>query len=194
MLTVNLDGQNFQFDASARNINEIIELAKKGIASGRLISDLKLSGRDISGMEYKLPLRAHKDVVLEISTQTKGDFIHDKFVIAGLSLDVIIARFNMISPSFEEQGILEASQHLSSATKDFQFFLSWFSDILGVDTERFATLQSDLTDLVRELSVVLNETVSHQSAGDWEAVNTSIDGKVVPLLITLAGLIKGANA
>ena len=194
MLTVNLDGQNFQFDSGAKNINEIIELAKNDIEQDKFISDIKLSGRDLAAVEYKLPLLAHKDVVLEISTQTKNEFINDKINIAGLSLDVVIAKFNIVPPSFEEQGILEASQHLAGAVKDFQFFLGWFPEILKIDEQKFASLKSDFDSLVQELSPALREVLLSQSVGDWKAINDTIDGKILLLLLGLSESIRRVNA
>ena len=192
MFTVNLDGQDFEFNG-AKNISEVIEFAKNGMGQDKLISDIKLSGRDLSGMEYRLPLRAHKDAVLEIRTQTKSEFIRDKIHLAELSLDVIIARLNMVSPSFAEKGSLEASKHLSGAVNDFQFFLGWLSEVFEMDTQRFAILKADLNGLVHSLKPVLQEIISFQTAGDWEAVGTAIDSKVVPLLEGLVEAVKSTG-
>ena len=193
MLTVNLDGQNFEFDSNAKNIDEVIKHACNGMEQDKLICDIKLSGRDLSGMEYKLPLRAHKDAVLEISTQTKSEFVRSKISIAELSLDVIIAKFEMVSPSFTEKGILEASQHLSSAVNDFQFFLGWISETFEIDKEKFATLKSDLNGLVLDLKPILQEIVGYQTDGDWSAIGAALDAKVVPMLLGLADAIKNTN-
>lgn len=193
MLTVNLDGQVFEFDSGAKNIGEVIEYAKNGIEKDKLIADIKLSGRDLSGMEYKLPLRAHKDAVLEISTQTKSEFVRERMNIAGLSLDVIIARLELVPPSFAESGVLAAANHLAGAVNDFQFFLGWFAEVLDMDKEKFATLRTDMNSLVMDLKPVLQEMVKYQTDGDWESIGRMIDSKVVPMLTGLSNAISDAN-
>ncbi|MDR2337352.1 MAG: hypothetical protein LBE20_01735 [Deltaproteobacteria bacterium] len=187
MLTVNLDGQNFPFEPLAvQNINELIELVKLNINSEKLISDINLQGQNISEVEYRAPLRIHRNSVLEINTVSREEFVNQRLELAQAYLEVIANKFQLVQPTYEELGQEQAAVCLADAINDLTYFFNWFYAILETDGQRFQNSKAEIDETVKKLTEICERVVEQQLADAWQDVCTLIDAELITSLIAFS--------
>jgi hypothetical protein len=191
MLTVNLDGQNFPFEPLAvRNINELVELVKLNIDSEKLISDINLQGQIVSDVDFRSPLRVHRNSVLDINTTSRSEFVNQRLELAQAYLEVIAGKFNIVPPTFEEVGQEQASVRLADAVNDLNYFLNWFYAVLNTDEQRFQNSKAEVDAYTRELAEICENIVNKQSTSDWSEVCSSIDNEMLVSLVKFSEVIE----
>ena len=193
-LIVNLNGKELIFEKShIRNISELVNLIQLGVAPHEgIISDISLKGKDLSATEWSQPLSEFgSGATIDISTTTKDAFIQNRLKLAKSYIDVVVAKFNIVPPTYKEQDVSRAAACLSTATKDLNYFCDWFFTIVQVDTERFGKVQDRIKKHLDNLSAVSEGLVNKQMSNKWDEVCKSIDGELIPLLGTFSKEVEG---
>ena len=192
-LTVNLNGKELIFEKShIKNISELVNLIQLGVAPhAGIISDISVQGQDLSATEWSQPLSSFGDTTIEISTTTKDAFIQNRLTLAKSYIDVVIAKFNIVPPTYKEQDSARAAACLTTATKDLNYFCDWFFTIVQVDTQRFGGVQDKVKKHLDNLSGISEGLINKQMSNKWDEVTTAIEKELIPQLEELSREVEG---
>ena len=192
-LTVNLNGKELVFDKShIKDVSELVNLVQLGVAQHEgIVCDISLKGSDLSSNDWSQPLSELGDGTLEISTTTKAAFVENRLKLADSYMNVVAAKFNMVTPTYKEQGADSAAACLSTATKDMSYFCDWFSTIVQVDAERFGSAGEATKASLRSLLSASEGLLNKQMDNKWEEICKTIDEMLIPQLIAFAKEVEG---
>ena len=187
-LTVNLNGKELVFDKShVRDVSELVNLVQLGAAPHEgIVCDISLAGNDLSSNDWSKSLAELGDGTLDISTTTKTAFVENRLKMASSYIEVVAAKFNMVTPAYKEQGAARAVACLTTAIKDTSYFCDWFSTIIQVDAGRFGDTRETIANLLGNLGSITESLVSMQMDNNWDAICKTIDEGLVPQLAAFA--------
>jgi hypothetical protein len=189
-LTVNLNGKELVFDkAHIRDVSELVNLVQLGVSQHEgIVCDISLKGGDLSSNDWSTPLSELGEGTLEISTTTKAEFVENRLKLADSYMNVVAAKFNMVTPTYKEQGADSATACLITATKDMSYFCDWFSTIVQLDAERLGgTIKAGLSGLLSTSEGLLDMQMSNK----WEEICKTVDETLMPQLIAFAEEVEG---
>ena len=192
-LTVNLNGKELVFDKShIKDVSELVNLVQLGVAPHEgIVCDISLKGSDLSSNDWTQPLSELGDGTLEISTTTKAAFVENRLKLADSYMNVVAAKFNMVTPTYKEQGADSAAACLSTAAKDMSYFCDWFSTIVQIDAGRFGDAGETIKASLGSLMSATEELAGKQLANEWEDICKTIDETLIPQLSKFADEVEG---
>jgi len=192
-LTVNLNGKELVFDKShIKDVSELVNLVQMGVSAHEgIVCDISLKGGDLSSNDWTRPLAELGDGTLDISTTTKAAFVENRLKLADSYIEVVAAKFNMVTPTYKEQGAARAAACLSTASKDMSYFCDWFSTIVQVDAGRFGNAGETIKAGLRNLMNVTEGLLDKQLSNEWDDLCKTIDETLIPQLISFAKEVEG---
>ena len=193
-LTVNLNGKELVFDKShIKDVSELVNLVQLGVTPHEgIVCDISLKGGELSSNDWTQPLSELGDGTLEISTTTKAAFVENRLKLANSYIEVVAAKFNLITPTYKEQGVAQAADCLNTASKDMSYFCDWFSTIVQVDAGRFGSTAGEA--IKASLSSLMSTTeglVAKQLSNEWDDICKVVDETLIPQLSEFAKEVEG---
>lgn len=186
MIDVKVDGQAFAADVSSMStMGDLIELIKASIDPDTIITQMILSGKPLSDADWRSPLNAHRDAILEIATGDKHAYLIERMGTAEHYLTQIVEEFTQSANGYREGKQEDANALLASSVDDLLAFVNWYLTLLSVEPVQMQREIETFNTHIQSIQEICQQLLQQQMFQSWWALGETITAKLIPELQSL---------
>ena len=186
MITVKVDGSVWGHDLGGINsMPDLIEFIKANIDPEKIITTLLISGRDLSEVDWRVPLSVQGDSTLEVTTDSQRNYVTDRLMAAQEYAEYITNEFAVARESFQNGKTEDGNRGLSRAVNDLNAFLAWYGTVLQMLPEDWKSYIENFTVQVEGLSKICEQILQQQLYQSWWAVGETVQNELEPRLTNM---------
>ncbi len=181
-----IDGKEFpSMSSGANSMSELIELIKATIDPDSIITSISLAGQELSDNDWRTPLSAHGNSVLEILTGSKEEYVSERVVMADQFVEKIKATFATAQQAFESGQSSEGSNSFKTAVEDLKAFIEWYATLFELAPSTLKVNTEELTQNVDNIRETCEQLLQQQMYQSWWAMSETLKTKLDPELESL---------
>ena len=185
MIKVLVDDSPFQDFANVKTMGDLVELVKVSIDPNTIITGITIDGKELSEVDWRVPLSVQGDSTLEIITGSREDYLRVRLESAGEYLQHISKTFSLSRVSFKEGENQEANKTFGVAVNDLKAFIDWYHALLLMFPSSWDVDVSKFEETVTELVGTCEGLVQQQLYQAWWAIGEQLENKLEPTLAKL---------
>ncbi|MCB0323712.1 MAG: hypothetical protein KDD69_09075 [Bdellovibrionales bacterium] len=186
MISVKVDSQEFPADiSSVSTMGDLIELVKASIDPDSIIVDMQLGGQSLSEADWRAPLNVHRNVLLEIKTGDKREYLLERLGVAEHYLAQIIDQFDTAGANYRDGHAESANTTLATAVDDLLAFVNWYLTLLSVEAVQLEPQIEEFNTHINAIQQICEQLLQQQMFQSWWALGETITARLTPQLQAL---------
>lgn len=183
MITVRIDNnQALQNIGAINSMPDLVEYIKASIDPDRIITSLAINGRELSDIDWRVPLVVQGDSLLEVLTGSRNDYVKDRLVFAGECFSQILGEFTEASAAFFKGESVAGNTLFAQAVEDLRAFFEWYNTVLLLLPDGSVAPREEFIERIQRVTSVCETLLQQQLYQSWWALSQTIKNQLEPQL------------